>query len=72
MSYSSLDWSRRDALRVALVGGVSFLLPAIEGRAVEKRGSDRPKSVITLGMGGGREFGQEVGRARHEGFQQGI
>ena len=47
------DWSRRDALRIALAGGVSFLLPAIEGRAVEKRGTERPTSLITLWMGGG-------------------
>lgn len=48
-----LDWSRRDALQVILASGVSFLLPAIEGRAVEKRGPDRPTSLITLWMGGG-------------------
>ena len=46
-------WSRRDALRVMLASGVSFLLPAIEGRAVEKRGTDRPTSLITLWMEGG-------------------
>ena len=53
MPHSSIDWSRRDALRVVLASGVSFLLPAIEGRAVEKRGSERPTCLITLWMGGG-------------------
>ncbi len=53
MPLTTHDWSRRDALRIALAGGVSFLLPAIEGRAVEKRGADRPTSLITLWMGGG-------------------
>jgi Protein of unknown function (DUF1501) len=50
---TSHDWSRRDALRVALAGGVSFLIPALEGRAVEQRGAERPTSLITLWMGGG-------------------
>lgn len=46
--------SRRDVLRLSAVGGVSFLLPALEGRAVERRGSERPTSLITLWMGGGQ------------------
>jgi len=53
MLHTSHNWPRRDALQVMLASGVSFLLPAIEGRAVEKRGSGRPTSLITLWMSGG-------------------
>jgi hypothetical protein len=45
--------SRRDALRVAAGLGLSFLLPGLEGRAADARGKERPKSLITLWMGGG-------------------
>ncbi|HVW02585.1 MAG TPA: DUF1501 domain-containing protein [Planctomycetaceae bacterium] len=33
--------------------GLSFVLPALEGRAAERRGTERPKSLILLWMGGG-------------------
>ncbi len=46
--------SRRDVLRVGAGLGVSFLLPALEARAAERRGTDRPTSLITLWMGGGQ------------------
>ncbi|RLS51431.1 MAG: DUF1501 domain-containing protein [Planctomycetota bacterium] len=48
-----IDWSRRDALRVMAASGLSFLLPAIEGRAAQLRGAERPTSFITLWMQGG-------------------
>lgn len=55
MSYRQFhtDWSRRDVLQVMLGSGVTFLLPAIEGRAAEARGPERPTSLITLWMAGG-------------------
>ncbi len=53
MPPTSFAWSRRDALRVMAASGVSFLLPAIEGRAAEQRGPERPTSFITLWMQGG-------------------
>lgn len=49
----STGFPRRDALRILLASGVSFLLPALEGRAVERRGKERPTSFITLWMQGG-------------------
>lgn len=45
--------SRRDVLRCAAGLGVSFLLPSLGLRAAERRGADRPKSLITLYMAGG-------------------
>jgi len=45
--------SRRDVLRVSLASGVSFLLPTLEAKAANQRGAERPKSLITLWMGGG-------------------
>jgi len=45
--------TRRDVLRVSLAGGLSFLLPTLEGKAVEQRGSERPRSLIILWLGGG-------------------
>src|SRR3569623_3351850 len=49
----TLQTSRRDVLRMAGALGLSFVLPALEGRAAERRGSERPKSLILLWMGGG-------------------
>ena len=46
--------SRRDLLRWAATGcGVSFLMPTMSARAAESRGTERPKSLITLWMSGG-------------------
>ena len=45
--------SRRDALRVSAGLGVSFLVPAMDLKAAESRGTERPKSIITLWMQGG-------------------
>jgi uncharacterized protein (DUF1501 family) len=49
--HSSL--SRRDALKLASGLGLSFLLPAMSARAADRRGAERPKSLITLWMAGG-------------------
>lgn len=45
--------TRREMLQVAVGGGVSFLLPALTARATERRGPERPKSLIVLWMAGG-------------------
>src|SRR5262245_30144016 len=45
--------TRRDVLRVSVGTGLSFLLPTLESRAADRRGRERPKSLITLWMGGG-------------------
>ena len=49
----SLAVSRRDVLRLAAGLGLSFLLPGLDSRAAQSRGTERPKSLITLWMGGG-------------------
>ncbi|WP_145028362.1 DUF1501 domain-containing protein [Caulifigura coniformis] len=45
--------SRRSFLGRAAALGLSFSLPALTARAVERRGSERPMSLITLWMQGG-------------------
>src|SRR5690606_31707739 len=45
--------TRREALRLAAGLGVSFMLPGMDLRAAERRGSERPRSLITLWMAGG-------------------
>lgn len=45
--------SRRDALRVSAGLGLSFLLPAIDLKAADKRGPERLKSVIIVWLAGG-------------------
>lgn len=50
---SSGELSRREALRLAAGLGLSFALPGLELRAAQSRGSDRPRTLITLWMGGG-------------------
>jgi hypothetical protein len=45
--------TRRAVLQRAAALGLSFLLPGLEGRAAESRGSERPKSLIALWMAGG-------------------
>lgn len=45
--------SRRDALKTAAGLGVSLMLPGMDLLAAEKRGKERPKSLITLWMAGG-------------------
>ena len=46
--------SRRDFLRFAASSlGLSFAVPGLELRAAERRGTDRPKSFLTIWLGGG-------------------
>ena len=45
--------TRRDVLRFAAGLGVSFVLPGLELRAANRRGVERPKSLITLWLAGG-------------------
>ena len=45
--------SRRDALRVSAGLGLSFLMPAIDLKAADKRGPERLKSVIVVWLAGG-------------------
>src|SRR5258708_19848172 len=47
------EFTRREALRLAAGLGLSFALPGLELRAAQSRGGERPKSLITLWMGGG-------------------
>lgn len=47
------DLTRRDVLRLVAGLGLSFALPGLDLRAAQSRGSERPKSLITLWMGGG-------------------
>src|SRR5260370_30737072 len=49
----SPELTRRDALRIAAGLGLSFALPGLDLRAAQSRGSERPKSLITLWMQGG-------------------
>jgi len=45
--------ARREALQLAAGLGLSFLLPGLDLRAAERRGNERPRSLITLWMAGG-------------------
>ncbi len=45
--------SRRAALHLAAGLGVSFLLPAMETRAANRRGSERQKSLLVVWLAGG-------------------
>lgn len=45
--------TRRRALQVGVGTSLSFLLPTLSLRATEKRGAERPKSLIVLWMAGG-------------------
>lgn len=46
-------WTRRDVLQMAAACGLSFALPALEPRAAQKRRAERPKSLVTVWLGGG-------------------
>ena len=48
-----MSLTRRDALRLAAGLGLTFSLPALNARAAQQRGAERPKSLITLWMAGG-------------------
>jgi hypothetical protein len=46
--------SRRDFLRFSAASlGLSFTLPALEGRAANERGTERKKSLLTIWLAGG-------------------
>ena len=45
--------TRRGFLERAAALGLSFSLPAMEARAAERRGAERPMSLVTLWMQGG-------------------
>ncbi|QDT35052.1 DUF1501 domain-containing protein [Thalassoglobus polymorphus] len=45
--------TRRQVMQAGLGAGVSFLLPTLSARATQKRGQERPKSLIVLWMAGG-------------------
>ena len=46
--------TRRDFLRIAASTlGLSFAVPSLDLRAAERRGTDRPKSFLTIWLGGG-------------------
>src|SRR6478609_9085121 len=45
--------TRRDVLQAAASLGLSFAMPALDLRAAERRGAERPKSIITLWLAGG-------------------
>ena len=46
--------TRRDFLRFAASSlGLSFAVPGLDLKAAERRGSDRPKSFLTIWLGGG-------------------
>lgn len=49
----SMPLTRRDVLQAAAGLGLSFALPALDLRAAERRGTERPKSIITLWLAGG-------------------
>jgi uncharacterized protein (DUF1501 family) len=46
-------WTRRQLLHTVPGLGLSFLLPGLELSAASKRGPERPKSLITVWLGGG-------------------
>lgn len=48
-----LGITRRDVLHLASSLGLAWLLPGLEARAAERRGTDRPKSLIVLWLAGG-------------------
>jgi hypothetical protein len=49
----SVTVTRRSVLQAAAGLGVSFLVPALDLKAAEQRGIERPKSLIVLWMAGG-------------------
>ena len=53
MARRGQSYSRRDWLQISSALGLSFLLPPLEMKAAEKRGVERPKSLITVWLEGG-------------------
>lgn len=52
LSNSALP-TRRRLLQLATAAGLSFVVPGLDARAASRRGAERPKSLITLWLGGG-------------------
>ncbi len=50
---SFLNFSRRDLLKAAIAGGLSFAVPGLDLRAADRRGDERAKSLIVIWLGGG-------------------
>jgi hypothetical protein len=50
---AEIQITRRNVLKTAAGLGLSFLMPAMNARAANERGSKRKKSLIVLWMGGG-------------------
>ncbi len=46
-------FSRRDLLKAAIAGGLSFAVPGLDLRAAARRGDERAKSLIVIWLGGG-------------------
>ncbi|MDA0833417.1 MAG: DUF1501 domain-containing protein [Planctomycetota bacterium] len=49
----TINLSRRDAITYSLGFGVSCLLPGLDLRAAERRGPERPRSLLTIWLSGG-------------------
>ena len=47
------ELTRRSVLQAAAGLGLSFVVPALDGRAADKRGTDRPKSLLVVWLAGG-------------------
>ena len=47
------SFSRRDLLKAAIAGGLSFAVPGLDLRAADRRGDERAKSLIVIWLGGG-------------------
>jgi len=48
-----MSMDRRELLRTAAALGMSFTLPGLEARAAERRGNERPRSLLVIWMAGG-------------------
>lgn len=53
LAHSAFALDRRSWLFSAVGTGLSFLLPPLTSRAAERRGPERPKSLLTVWLGGG-------------------
>ncbi len=79
-SLTAFDLNRRSVLQLAAGFGVSFLLPAIDSRAAQRRGVERAKSLIVLWLAGGPSQletwdphpGSKIGGSRDEGAVKAI
>lgn len=53
LNLASNNLTRRDALQLSAGLGLSFLMPALDLKAAERRGEERQKSVIVVWLAGG-------------------